>query len=193
MFGSEGLIVISVISAYMIVFTNIVSVAIFAFYSTDEPSEEKSGKFGTHVKSLAANPLIIASLGGMLFNYAHIEIGAAAKNTLTTLSGAALSIGMLNVGAGLRFDISGQDFKLVVYSGLIKLFVFPIVTWIFLFLFSVTGIERSVGLLYACLPCASTSYALSRQLGGHPDSMASIITFTTVFSVISLSFLMYIL
>jgi malonate transporter and related proteins len=58
---------------------------------------------------------------------------------------------------------------------------------------AITGVAKSVGILFSCLPCASSAYILSRQLGGDPETMSSIITFTTIFSVLSLSILVYIL
>ena len=50
---------------------------------------------------------------------------------------------------------------------------------------------RSVGMLYSALPCASTAYILSKQMGGDADLMASIITTTTVLSVFTISMVMY--
>jgi hypothetical protein len=100
---------------------------------------------------------------------------------------------MLNVGAGLKFILSTSNLKQILLTSAVKLLIFPIVTVVVLSIMSITGMAKSVGILYSCLPCASTAYVLSRQLGGDPDSMASIITFTTVLSLISLSLLMYIL
>ena len=69
----------------------------------------------------------------------------------------------------------------------------PIITFIILWIMAITGVAKSVGILFSCLPCASSAYILSRQLGGDPETMSSIITFTTIFSVLSLSILVYIL
>ena len=112
---------------------------------------------------------------------------------MISLADSALAIGMLNVGAGLKFVAYRQHLRQIIFTSSIKLMLLPIVTVIILFLMSVDEMERSVGILYSCMPCASTAYALSRQLGGDSELMASIITFTTIFSVVSLSILMYIL
>lgn len=192
LFGSEGLLIISVISAYMIIFTNICSVLVFAKY-VPAPADAKDKKYLVLVKLVITNPLIVASVLGMMFNYSSLELHLGLKNTIIMLSNSALAMGMLNVGAGLKFMIPASNFRQVMFTSVVKLLAFPLVTGIILYLMSITGIERSIGLLYACLPCANTSYILSRQLGGDPESMASIVTFTTIFSVVSLSILMYIL
>ena len=192
--GPNGLAVVAVISSYMIIFTNILSVMIFAYYipNTSVTNNIKTN-FILMVKLVVRNPLIIASLVGFVFNYLHFELHLSLKKALDSLSNAALAIGMLNVGAGLNFTIRQELLLNVMFASFVKLVVLPLVSVIVLKLMSIDGINRSVGILYSCLPSASTAYMMSRQLGGDPDSMASIITFTTFFSVITISIIMYIL
>ncbi|WP_425363225.1 AEC family transporter [Candidatus Tisiphia endosymbiont of Hybos culiciformis] len=191
--GQEGLAIVSVISSYMIIFTNIISVMIFAHYVPDSSvAQSPKASFILMLKLIVQNPLIIASIVGFLFNYSNLELHLSIKKTLSTLSDSALAIGMLNVGASLKFFMRGTIVYNVLFTSFVKLVAFPIVTIIVLSLMSITGTAKSVGVLYSCLPCASTAYVLSRQLGGDPESMASIITFTTLFSIVSLSVLMWI-
>ncbi|WP_253308514.1 MULTISPECIES: AEC family transporter [unclassified Rickettsia] len=192
--GQEGLAIVAVISSYMIIFTNILSVIIFAYYIPDKSvATTLKTSILLMVKLIIRNPLIIATIFGFMFNYSNLELHLGLKKTLDSLSNAALAIGMLNVGAGLNFTIHKELLFNVILTGFVKLIAFPIVTVIVLWLMSIEGVTKSVGVLYSCLPCASTAYVLSRQLGGDPESMASIITFTTFFSVITLSLIMYML
>lgn len=192
--GESGLAIVSVISSYMIIFTNILSVMVFAHYIPDS-SVAKSRKetMMLMLRLIVQNPLIIASVIGFLFNYWGLELHFGIRNTLSSLSNSALAIGMLNIGAGLKFSINASLFKNVLIASVVKLVAFPIVTIVVLSVMSISGTAKSIGVLYSCLPCASTAYVLSRQLGGDSESMASIITFTTLFSVVSLSILMYLL
>ena len=192
--GSSGLSVVAVISSYMIIFTNILSVMIFAYYIPNKSvTNTIRTSFVLMMKLIVRNPLIIASLVGFIFNYSNLELHLGLKKTLDSLSNAALAIGMLNVGAGLNFTIRQELLHNVMFTSFIKLVAFPLVSVIVLWLMSIDGLDRSVGILYSCLPCASTAYVLSRQLDGDPDSMAAIITFTTFFSVITISIIMYII
>ncbi|QQV74982.1 hypothetical protein H6P87_00525 [Rickettsia tillamookensis] len=192
--GSSGLSIVAVISSYMIIFTNILSVMIFAYYIPNKSvTNTIRTSFVLMMKLIVRNPLIIASLVGFVFNYSNLELHLGLKKTLDSLSNAALAIGMLNVGAGLNFTIRRELLYNVMFTSFIKLVAFPLVSVIVLWLMSIEGIDRSVGILYSCLPCASTAYVLSRQLDGDPDSMASIITFTTFFSVVTISIIMYIM
>ncbi|MFP3012396.1 MAG: AEC family transporter [Rickettsia sp.] len=192
--GPSGLSIVAVISSYMIIFTNILSVMIFAYYIPNKSvTNTIRTSFVLMMKLIVRNPLIIASLVGFVFNYSNLELHLGLKKTLDSLSNAALAIGMLNVGAGLNFTIRREVLHNVMFTSFIKLVAFPLVSVIVLWLMSIEGIDRSVGILYSCLPCASTAYVLSRQLDGDPDSMASIITFTTFFSVVTISIIMYIM
>ncbi|HJD58354.1 MAG TPA: AEC family transporter [Rickettsia endosymbiont of Ceroptres masudai] len=192
--GPSGLSIVAVISSYMIIFTNILSVMIFAYYIPNKSvTNTISTSFVLMMKLIVRNPLIIASLVGFVFNYSNLELHLGLKKTLDSLSNAALAIGMLNVGAGLNFTIRRELLHNVMFTSFIKLVAFPLVSVIVLWLMSIEGIDRSVGILYSCLPCASTAYVLSRQLDGDPDSMASIITFTTFFSVVTISIIMYVM
>lgn len=191
-FGIQSLEIVAIVSAYMIIFTNIISVIIFVKYVPDEAEQIDSSLFFT-IKLIAKNPLIIASFMGFIFNCYSIEMGIGIKKTLESISGAALTMGMLNVGAGLKFTIDTDNLKQIALANLVKLLILPIVTTAVLSLMSISGMAKSIGILYSALPCASTAYVLSRQLGGDPDSMATIITFGTILSLVTIPILMFIL
>lgn len=194
LFGDEGLTIVATISPYMIVLTNLTSVIAFAYYIPKRASGiSRKASFLLIGKSIISNPLIIASIIGFVFNYFQVALNPGIKNTIQSLADSALAIGIIIVGASLKFKIEQEHIRQIFFTSSIKLILMPITTFIILWFMSISGTARSVGVLYSCLPCASTSYILSRQLGGDPETMSSIITFTTIFSILSLSILMYIL
>lgn len=193
LYGTKGLAIVAVISAYMIVFTNAISVIMFNHYIKSPYHFEISlaEKFMNFAKKFATNPLIIASILGFIFNYSGLKMNLGLHNTLVSLSNSALAIGLMNVGAGLKFTFSETYINRIIFTGLIKLIILPIITLIILSIFTLDHTAKAIGLLYSGLPCASTAYILSKQLGGDADLMASIITITTILSVFSLSLIMY--
>jgi malonate transporter and related proteins len=196
LFGDEGMVIASVIAAYMIIFTNIISVATFSFYiPMDDEIAVKRGEsqWETLFKNLIKNPLILASLLGFIFNHFDIEISRSIQKTFSILSESALSIGILCVGSGLKFNLDNINFKAIFLTILMKLIAFPVISFILLKIMFIKGVPMKVAMLYSALPTATNSYLLSKKLGGDKDSMSSIITATIVFSVLSLSVLMYIL
>ncbi|NRB10577.1 MAG: AEC family transporter [Rickettsiaceae bacterium] len=193
LFGDEGLSIIATISPYLIIFTNLIVVIAFVHYIPTR--DGVSGRKGLMlvIKSVITNPFIIASLLGFIFNYFQIELNKGIENTIHNIADSALSIGIMIVGASLKFRINPEYFNYVVFAGVVKLVIMPIITFIILWLMAIGGTAKSVGILCSCLPCASSAYILSRQLGGDPETMSAIITFTTIFSILSLSILVYIL
>ncbi len=193
LFGKDGLSIIATISPYMIIFTNILSIMIFVIYAPKERGISFKDNMVIMIKSVAINPFVLASLLGFAFNYFHLSLNVGVDKTIENLADSALVIGVLIVGASLRFKLDPEHINMVTFTSFIKLIIMPIVTYIILWSLSITGINKSAGILFSCMPCASSAYILSRQLGGDPETMSSIITFTTVLSVFSLSMLVYIL
>ena len=194
LFGEDGLKIISTISPYLLILTNITAVMSFAHYiPKDGRKLTKRKGLILVIKSIGINPFVLASIAGASLNYFHISLNTGIEKTIHNFSDSALAIGILIVGAGIKLKIKPEYFKQVVFTSSIKLILMPIVTFIVLWSMNITGTSRSIGILFSCLPCASSSYILSRQLGGDPETMSSIITFTTIFSILSISLLVYIL
>lgn len=195
LYGEKGLEIVAVISSYMIIFTNAISVIMFNIYITQESVNpiSKMEELRIFASKFTTNPLIIASITGFIFNFLGLHMNIGLHNTLVSLSNAALAMGLMNVGAGLKFAFNQNYLNWIVVTSAIKMCILPIVTLLVLSLLGISGMPKEIGVLYSGLPCASTAYILSKQLGGDADLMASIITVTTVISVFTLSLIMYVL
>ncbi|MDC0864929.1 AEC family transporter [Rickettsiaceae bacterium] len=194
LFGDEGLKVIATISPYLLILTNITAIIAFTHYvPKGSGALTKRKSFMLMVKSIIGNPFVFASIAGVVFNYMDLTLNIAIEKTIQSLADSALAIGILIVGAGIQFRLKQEYLHQVMFTSAIKLALMPVVTFVVLWIMGITGVAKSVGILFSCLPCSSSSYILSRQLGGDPETMSSIITFTTIFSILSLSLLVYIL
>lgn len=191
LYGNQSMAMVAVVAGYMIIFTNVISVAIFAAYTPSDTSGRVS-LFSIVYKS-AQNPMVVASAFGFLCNYMDITIWLGIKKCLDNISSASLTMGLLCVGAALRFNANAGNKHVILLSCFVKLVLMPAVTFVFLKLFKLNEFQRNIGILYSCLPPSSNAFLLSRQLGGDADSMAAISTYSTIVSVVSLIFLTYIL
>lgn len=195
LFGNEGMVIVSVIAAYMIIFTNILTVTVFSIYapqSDDIAIKRGDSQVTRALKKLFTNPLIISSILGFLSNHLEIDMSDSIHKTFSMMSESAFGVGMLYVGSGLRFNMMNIN-KFALFSTLLfKLILFPAITFIILKIIGVSGLALTIGVLYSSLPTSTNSYLLSKKLGGDSDSMASILTATIALSVLSLSLIMYI-
>ncbi|MDX2050251.1 MAG: AEC family transporter [Rickettsiaceae bacterium] len=195
LYGVDGMEIVAFVAAYMIIFTNFLSVLAFTMYcpvSEMDVSRELS-QWEIFTKNFLLNPLIIASIVGLIFNYFDLNIVTSVKNTLQSISNSASTIGLICVGAGLKFSFKKINKFAVLLSCAVKLVIMPTVTFIILKILSINGLAHSVCMLYSSLPTATNSYILSKQLGGDPDTMTSIITMSIMCSVLSLAIFTYIL
>lgn len=194
-FGKHGMQIIATISPCLLILTNITAIISFIYYIPTKNTRKLTKIKGILfiIKSIVNNPFVVSSLAGILFNYLNITLNSGVQQTLDYLSNTALVIGMLIVGAGLKCTIQQKHFKQTLFTSSIKLILMPIITLIVLWFMNVNGIHKSIGMLFSSLPCASSSYILSKRLGGDTETMSSIITLTTIFSILSLSLTIYII
>lgn len=135
---------------------------------------------------LARNPLILACLVGFLLNGLDADLPVVLSDLLAIMGEAALPMGLLAVGAGLRFDGIGDQVKPVVLASLAHLIVLPAVTFLVALMFGLDPISRDCALIYTAIPVAVSAFILARQMGGDHRVMALIITIQTVLSGVTL-------
>jgi malonate transporter len=193
LYAEAGLRIVAIIALYMIVFTNVISILAFNMYLNNNKNGDYFERLLALLKKFTLNPMIFASILALIFNKFDIQIGVSLKKLLQNMANSALTMGIITVGSGLKFTINADNLRAISITTLNKLIMLPLITFVLLSAFEVTATTKSIAMLYSGLPCATTSYVLSKQLGGDSELMASIITFTTFFSVLTLSFLMYIL
>ena len=192
----ENVGILTIIASYMIIFTNIASVLMFSIVIEESDHSEHTKKSTLRKKlflKLIKNPFIISILSAFAFNYADLSLTVGFKKFLDSLSVCAFCIGVIIVGAGLKFMIEKTNIQYILVANINKLIIFPLLTIIVIQIFNIQGCDREVCILYSCGPCASTTYILSKQLGGDPESMTAIITTTTIFSLLSLWIFLYII
>ena len=71
----------------------------------------------------------------------------------------------------------------------LKLAGLPLLTAASCWLLGVDGLARTVALIFAALPAATSSYILARQMGGAPGLVANILTVQTLAAAVTLPLL----
>lgn len=187
-FGDEGVAVAALAIAIMVPMLNVMSVIALARHA----GQEVPG-VGTILKTISRNPLIIASLTGIALNLTGIGMPEPFGTTTSLLGRAALTLGLLAVGAGLDLKAAASNTRLVVLACSIKLILFPVSIAFFATLFGIEGFTRDVLILCGTVPTASSAFILARQLGGDHTLMAAIITGATLAAVVTMPLMLYLL
>ena len=133
---------------------------------------------------LITNPLILACLTGTGLNVTGIGLPWGSATVLETLARAALPLGLLAVGAGLRIDALARpgllgDWRVEIADG-------AVLAGILCWLIELRRLETAALVTFAALPSASTAYILARQLGGDAPLIAMIVTVETALAMVTL-------
>jgi hypothetical protein len=137
------------------------------------------------VRGLLTNPLIEGCLTGIGLNLSGIGLPWGSAAVLDILARAALPLGLLAVGAGLRLEGLARPGLLVTASSL-KLLALPALAALLCAMVQPGRIETAVLITFAALPGASSAYILARQMGGDASLIAAIITVETALALVTL-------
>jgi predicted permease len=179
-FPPEGLAVVALVMAVIIVPVNMASVYVVLAYSG------RPMNWGRTLATMATNPLLLASLAAIGMRTLPFGLYGPLGETLDLVGRAALGMGLVAVGAGLRpGDLLVARAALLI-PVVLKLAVFPA---LLVALALAAGLEGPA-LLYLALcgavPTAMNGYVLARELGGDAELYAAITTMQTAVSFFSL-------
>jgi len=139
-------------------------------------------------RELARNPLIWATLSGIAANAAGLQPPVVVLKFLGRLSEAAIVLGLLAVGAGLRTAGGGGNAQRLAAAYLltVKLAVMPLAALLVVRGLELRGVHADVVLVFAALPPASSAYILAQRMGGDGPRVAWLISAGTLLGMVSL-------
>lgn len=187
-YGHEGVALAAVGFAVLVPAVNVLSVLILTRYAGDTPAG-----LGTVGRLLVKNPLILACAVGIALNVSGIGLPGPLDPTLDILGKAALTIGLIAIGAGLKPAHAFDTKWIVLLTSGLRLIAMPLMMMGWCYVFGVTGLPRLVVLICGAVPGATSSYILARQLGGDATLMASLITGGTILAAITMPLMLWLL
>ena len=181
LYGEAGLTLAAVALATFIPLVNVLSVAVLSRYADNETTGWR------HVGgSILRNPLVLACAAGAGLNAIGVGVPPVIAPVLDIVGRAALPFGLLCVGAGLGFATVRGVRRAIAIVCTVKLVVVPLAAALACALLGVSGPSARVVVLFAALPTATSSYILSRQMGGDAALMAQVVAATTAAAAITL-------
>ena len=185
LFKEKGMTIFAIVLVFGIPLVNILSV--LALTNVEQM------KFSKVIVAILKNPLILGCIFGGIYNLTGLEIWTGAENFLKQLGMCSLPLGLMCVGSALRFKGLGNDFLPISLNVLGRMIIVPTLGFFICRLLDIPKLETQILILFFALPTASASYILTKVLGGDSRLMASIISFQTVFAIISLPFVLYLI
>jgi malonate transporter and related proteins len=181
LYGANGTALLAVLLALLIPLSNIVSVLALARHARGTVPD-----LPTIAMELALNPLILASLAGLVFSALGWGLPPIIGPTLDILGRGALPMGLIAVGAGLNFGALKGNANALAVSVVLKLLISPLLAWAGCRAIGIDSLSTAVAVLFAALPPAPSAFILARRMGGDHALMACVITVHTVLAAITL-------
>lgn len=145
----------------------------------------KGGRLGAFVDILK-NPLIIGTCLGIAAKLMGVQVPEPVMLTLERLAQAAVSLGLLAVGAGLVFSGLKGNWPVSVWWLFVKLLVSPFVAVLYAHFTGLSQEQTMVLLVFSAIPSASSAYILAARMGGNAPLVACLISMSTVGAAITL-------
>jgi len=186
--GPRGVALMAVAIAAMVPLLNVLAMAVFVRYAGGP--RQTAGQI---LRTFAGNPFIWSCAVGLALNPVGGFVPATVLSYAEIIGRAALSAGLLVVGAGLDVRSLARPKAAHAITMGLKLVVMPVLAALLARAFGVAGPDLAVAVVAAAVPTATASYVLARQLGGNAPLMAEILTLQTVAAMVSMPIMLTVL
>jgi predicted permease len=139
-----------------------------------------------YLRELVRNPLILATVSGLLCNLLGVRLPALADVTLSRMGAAALPLGLMAVGAGLQFGALREGPKLAAALMSIRHALMPAAALALVMATALPSGQQAVLMAFAAMPTASSAYVLAVRMGGHGPYTAGLVTLSTLIGMVAL-------
>lgn len=189
-YGEEGFTKAGILLGFLVPYMNILSVMALIL-----PQRRESLNMGRFfwLQQVATNPLIAASLVGILWSYFGLPLPRLVDRALNIVTGMSLPLALIAIGASFSFRRLRGDLVPAALSAGMKIVLLPGLTALLLLAFGVHGQELSIGVLLAATPTATAAYIMAQQLKCDAELAGAIIMLSTLCSVITYSLALYLL
>ena len=194
LFGAEGSIMASLLSAFVVPIFNILAVIALTVYSV----ADKKPSMSKVLVGVAKNPLIQGIACGFValgIRALFVKIGIDFRlsqitpifKTLQNLSSIATPLSLLVLGA--RFELSAipQLKKHIIIGVINRCVIVPVIgISLAIILDRFSGAQFASYVACFCTPVAVSSVPMSQEMGADADLMGQLVVWTTVFSAFSI-------
>lgn len=148
------------------------------------------------IRELARNPLLLATVAGLIANLLGLRLPELADTTLRRLGSASLVLGLLSAGAGLKLGAfaatdavaRARTLKLAAWFVAVKLAAMPLVALMLTRVLEFAPVPAQIAVAYAALPTAPAAYILASRMGGDGAFVAMLVSLTLIASAVALPF-----
>jgi hypothetical protein len=144
------------------------------------------GHAGRIALEVMRNPLVLATLAGIAWNALSLPMPGVPARVLDLLATAALPLGLLAVGAALRFERDALPLPALMWFHAVKLVAMPAIALTLAHALALTTLETQVAMAHASVPTATSAYILAARMNGKGAPVALIISTGTMLAALTM-------
>lgn len=185
--GQEHVGPTSLLVGLMVPVYNVLAVITLEAFRGGKPSVRKM------LKGIVTNPLIIASVIGIIANVCKIQLPTAVNKAAVDLGRVATPLSLVALGGEFMFsNVRGYVKQLVLcVSG--KLVISPLIMVTIGAMIGLRNEMLAPILIMFAAPTAVSSFPMAQQMEGDSDMAASLVVFTTAFAVLTIFLWIFVL
>lgn len=185
--GSNQLGMTTVLISVIIPMFNVLAVVLFESYRSNGIAVIKL------LKGILLNPLIIASLLGLLFVLCQIRLGSILEGALNSISQMATPMSLILLGGTVTLRGVRKYWKYTALCSIGRLVLIPAVFLTLAILLGFRGTSLVALMVMYGSPTSVSSFPMALQMGGNGELAGQIVAVTTVFSVVTIFIWTYLL
>lgn len=187
-YGDKGLVIASVLMAFVVPLVNFMSVVALSLSMTDGRS------FKPLIKNTLLNPLAIACILGIAFSWFGIGFPGFIGRSLSIVSGVTLPLALFCVGGTMSREKMKGDLIPAGVSTALKLLLMPLSAYVMLKLFGIEFSTTSKTLvIMLSAPTATVNYVLAAQMKGDAPLAGTTIVLSTLLAIFSFTFWLFLM
>ncbi len=171
----------SVLIAVVIPIFNFAAVISLEVFKGNKPDIKKI------LKGIVTNPLIIASVLGLLVNFSGLRFFGVIEKAMGSVASITTPLALIILGASINFSTLGRNKWHIIYGLLARLVIVPAACILFAaYVFGFRGADLAILISLFASPAAVSSFTMAQQMGGDDELAGQLVMFGTVASVITI-------
>jgi len=187
-YGDQGLVVASVLMAFVVPMVNFMSVVALSMSMTSGRSLKPL------LKNTLLNPLAIACIAGIAASWFGMKFPVFIDRSLLIISGVTLPLALFCVGGSMTKKQMTGEFVHSISASVMKLLLMPFIAFMLIRYFGIDfSITSKTLVIMLSAPTATVNYVLASQMQGDTDMAGSTIVLTTLLSIFTFSLWLFVL
>jgi len=177
--GDDGFVRASIIAGFIMILQNFLAVVALQLNSKNI---SPTGNTKSVILRIMGNPVILSALAGILFSLTGFRLPLVISRSLDILSGLALPMALILIGASLSFKLMRLKISQILSSSFLKLILLPALGFVIYRLFDIDLKNYLPGLVLLASPTATLAYVMAKEMNGDTDFAVAAISTCTMLS-----------